>query len=90
MGHRLHDSFLTLIRFTDSELMHKTLLLFIIIMGALVAFFGYCALLIDWLQDYSSGVYSSNLLEAGLESGGLLLYTFFGIKFFNRHVGSLR
>ncbi len=70
--------------------MHKTFLLFIIIIGALVAFCGYWAILIDWIRDYSSGVYNHNCLEAVLESGALLLYTYFGIKFFQRHVNSLR
>ncbi|MFD2933045.1 hypothetical protein [Spirosoma flavum] len=70
--------------------MHKTFLLFIIIIGASVAFFGYCAVLIDWIRDYSSGVYRHDYLEAVLESGALVLYTYFGIKFFNRHVSSLR
>lgn len=71
------------------EIMQKTFFLLLIIIGASIAFVGYCALLIDWIQDYSNGVYGHNRLEAVLESGALLLYTYFGIKFFNRHLGSL-
>ena len=70
--------------------MNKTFFLLIILIGASVAFFGYCAMLIDWIQDYSSGIYGQNHLEAALESGALLLYTFLGVKFFHRHVNSLR
>ncbi|WP_461133256.1 hypothetical protein [Spirosoma lituiforme] len=70
--------------------MNKTLLLLIILIGASAAFFGYCAVLIDWIQDYSTGVYARNRLEAVLESSVLFLYTFFGVKFFYRHINSLR
>jgi hypothetical protein len=70
--------------------MNKTFFLLIILIGASAAFFGYCAILIDWVQNYSTGAYSRNHLEAALESGVLSLYTFFGVKFFYRHVNSLR
>ncbi|GAB2553711.1 hypothetical protein GCM10027085_51170 [Spirosoma aerophilum] len=69
--------------------MNKTFFLLLVILGALAAFCGYCALLINWLQNYSNGVYLHNHTGAVLESGALVLYTFFGIKFFYRHVNSL-
>ncbi|AUD01964.1 hypothetical protein [Spirosoma pollinicola] len=70
--------------------MNKTFFLLIVITGASLAFFAYCAILINWVQDYSSGVYVRNHTEAILESGALVAYTYFGIKFFHRHVSSLR
>ncbi|MBD2755955.1 hypothetical protein [Spirosoma validum] len=70
--------------------MHKILLLILISLGALVAFTGYCAALIDWIQDFSGGVYQKNYLEAVLETAGLGIYTFLGIRFFNRNLGSFR
>ncbi|GAB3802064.1 hypothetical protein GCM10028819_30600 [Spirosoma humi] len=70
--------------------MNKTFFLLILLIGASAAFFGYCAMMIDWIQDFSNGIYGQNHLEATLESGALLLYTFLGVKFFYRHVNSLR
>lgn len=68
--------------------MHRLLLLLLVILGALLAFTLYCAALIDWIQDYSTGVYSQHIIEAILETGAILLYTYLGIKFFNRHIVS--
>lgn len=70
--------------------MSKAFILLIILIGASAAFFGYCAVLIDWIQNYSAGVYSQTRLEVIVESVALFLYTFFGVKFFYRHVNSLR
>ena len=50
-------------------------------MASLASFAGYCAALIDWVQDYKTGVYERNHLEAFLETVGLCLYTFLGIRF---------
>lgn len=70
--------------------MHKTLLLLLITLGALAAFVGYCAAIVDWIQDFSGGVYRQNFSEAVLETSALVLYTYLGIRFFNRNTGSFR
>lgn len=70
--------------------MNRTFFLLIVIVGALAAIFGYCVVLINWIQNYSRGVYFNNQLENLLVSAALVLYTYFGIRFFYRHVNSLR
>ncbi|GAB2593672.1 hypothetical protein [Spirosoma areae] len=70
--------------------MHKLLIIFVIILGASAAFAGYFAGLLDWIQDFSSGLYSAHPIEATLETSALLTYTYFGVKFFNRHFSSIR
>ena len=70
--------------------MDRKLLIPLIIAGGLVAFIGYFAALSGWMHDYSNGIYSHNLTEAVLETAGLLIYTYLGIRFFNRHVSSSR
>ena len=70
--------------------MSKILLLSLVGIGALLAFVGYCAALVDWIQDFSGGVYRQNSMEAFLETSGLLLYTYLGVRFFNRTTGLLR
>lgn len=70
--------------------MRKLLLLLLIILGASAAFTGYCAALLDWVQDFSGGVYQRNLVEAVLETSALVIYTYLGVRFFNRSTGSFR
>lgn len=70
--------------------MSKILLLLLVSIGALLAFIGYCAALVDWIQDLSGGVYQQNTMEALLETSGLIIYTYLGIRFFNRNLGSFR
>ena len=70
--------------------MNANLLLLLVVLGALVAFAGYCAALVNWAQDLLGGVYRQNLTEAVLETSGLVIYTYLGIRFFTRNLGSLR
>ena len=72
------------------QIMDKTLLILIIVIGAVAAFVGYFAALIDWLQDYAIGTYSLNPTEAVVETLALIAYTYLGVRFFSRHVNSFR
>lgn len=49
--------------------------------GALLAFLWYCAALINWIQEYSSGYYAYHRFEEVLETVGIVTYTYFGIRF---------
>lgn len=51
-----------------------------------MCFIGYCAALIDWVQDYQSGLYGRESVEAALETGAILLYTYIGIRFIKSRV----
>ncbi|GAB4033065.1 hypothetical protein GCM10028809_33450 [Spirosoma gilvum] len=68
--------------------MDKRLLLVLILSAALLAPIGYITLLINWFKNYTSGVYSYNSTEVLFETVAVLIYTFLGIRFFNRHVNS--
>ena len=57
-----------------------------LVTGSLVCLFGYCAALIDWVQDYKSGVYVSHQVEAALETGAILIYSCGGFEFVRRKV----
>jgi hypothetical protein len=70
--------------------MYKIFFLLFICLGALLVLAGYCAVLIDWIQDISADVYKQNFMEALLETSGLGVYTYLGIRFFNRTLGSIR
>lgn len=70
--------------------MDKTLMIVLVVIGALAAFVGYFAAVIDWLQDYNSGRYNHNPTEAVVETLALVAYTYLGIRFFSRHISSFR
>ena len=70
--------------------MSKTLLLLLICLGALGAFALYCAALINWVQEYSTGMYEHNYTQLTLETVAIFLYTYLGIRFFNRNLRSFR
>ncbi|GAB4023062.1 hypothetical protein [Spirosoma koreense] len=70
--------------------MYKILLLLVVSLSALFAFIGYCAVLIDWIQDFVGGIYKEHLFEVLFETAGLAVYTYLGIRFFNRNLGSFR
>lgn len=70
--------------------MPRTLLLLLICLGALVAFALYCAALINWIQDYSTGLHDRHYTRLMLETGAILIYTYLGIRFFNRNLRSFR
>ncbi|WP_461113502.1 hypothetical protein [Spirosoma jeollabukense] len=70
--------------------MSRTRLLLLICVGALVAFALYCAALINWIEDYSTGLYDRNYAGLMLETGAILIYTYLGIRFFNRNLRLFR
>ena len=72
------------------QVMDKTVLILAVVIGAVAAFVGYFAALIDWLQDYANGTYSHNPAEALFETLALIAYTYLGVRFFSRHVNSFR
>lgn len=73
---------------TDS-IMDKKLLIVLVIVGAITAFIGFFIVLFDWVQAYTNGVYSTNSTEGFLKTAALIVYVYFGIRFFNRHFSSL-
>lgn len=83
-------STLLAIPFLILGLMRKTLLFLLILTGASGILFSYFTLLTDWVNTYFIDMNSHNYLKAVLESAVLLMYIYSGIKFFNRHVGSMR
>ena len=56
---------------------------FILIIGLLITFIGFCIVLIDWIQDYATGFYRNHPLEALLETTGLVAYIVFALRFIN-------
>ncbi|UFH57991.1 hypothetical protein [Spirosoma sp. KNUC1025] len=66
--------------------MHQQLWVGLFVLGSLLSIVGYSAAMIDWVQDYRSGVYAHHPLEAILETGALLLYTYLGIRFIHRRI----
>ncbi len=61
--------------------MRQLLLIIILIIGSVASFTGYYAMLTDWIQDLSSGLYTNNRLEATLETTALFLYTYMAVRF---------
>ena len=58
----------------------------LLLTGMLLAFFWYCALLIDWIQEFSSGYYAHHRAEEVLKTAGIVLYTYLGIRFFRKKI----
>lgn len=69
--------------------MRSALIILGVLAGGLICFTGYCAALIDWVQDYRAGVYSTHYLEAFLETMAILLYSYVGWGFFKRKIDLL-
>lgn len=61
--------------------MRQLLLILVLIIGSVASFAGYCAMLINWIQDLNNGMYATNKLEAILETAALLLYTYLAVRF---------
>lgn len=61
--------------------MKQSLFIVLLISCSIAGLIGYCAALIDWVQDYRTGVYERNHGEAFFETVALCLYTFFGLRF---------
>lgn len=70
--------------------MRRLIYTLMLLTGALLAFVGYCAALIDWIQEYSSGYYTDHRIEQGLETAGIVIYTYWGIRFCRKNMNSLQ
>ncbi|QJW91761.1 hypothetical protein HNV11_21445 [Spirosoma taeanense] len=66
--------------------MRQAVLILVIVVTSLMAMALYCLALINWVQDFYSGVYTENTTEAVVETMTLLVYTYAGIEFFKRKV----
>ncbi|GAB4016944.1 hypothetical protein GCM10028773_11490 [Spirosoma koreense] len=58
----------------------------LMIAGGLLCFTLYCLALLDWAQDFKTGLYGRNQPEAVVETASLLIYTFFAIRFVREKV----
>lgn len=68
--------------------MKSQLFVILLVTGVLVCFTGYCLAVIDWVQDYRTGVYQRAYFEAFYETAALVLYTLLGLRFMNRKMKS--
>lgn len=66
--------------------MRSSLTILGLLTGSLVCLFCYCAALIDWVQDYKTGIYASHQLEGVLETGAIFIYSYGGFEFVRRKV----
>ncbi len=57
-----------------------------VLLAAVLGLLGYVACLCNWITDYRTGYYETHELEAGLESGFIVLYTYLGVRFGIRHI----
>lgn len=55
--------------------------LFLMLAASLVSFVIYCTMWIDWVQDFSSGIYALDYVEAAVETTILAGYTYLAIRF---------
>jgi uncharacterized membrane protein YdjX (TVP38/TMEM64 family) len=61
----------------------------VFITGAIIAFLWYCAALINWVQEYSSGYYAFHRIEEVLETVAIVAYTYLGIRFCRKKLNFL-
>ncbi|QHV96975.1 hypothetical protein [Spirosoma endbachense] len=64
--------------------MRQGLLIFGVTVCLLACVAGYFLALVDWIEDFKTGVYAANHAEALLETGAILIYTYAGFDFFKR------
>lgn len=57
-----------------------------VLLAAVLGLLGYVDCLCNWITDYRTGYYETHELEAGLESGFIVLYTYLGVRFGLRHI----
>ncbi len=55
--------------------------LFLMLLASLVGFVVYCTMWIDWVQDFSTGAYARDYLEAAVETIVLAGYTYLAVRF---------
>lgn len=61
--------------------MQQRLVLLGIIIGTLIGLIIYCMALIDWIQDYKTGVFATDHMEAIRDTVGILIYSGAGFIF---------
>lgn len=61
--------------------MRQSLLLFSLLTAGMLGLSLYCAALVNCVHRYQTGLFASHFTEAGLETGGLLIYSWLGLKF---------
>ncbi|MVM41137.1 hypothetical protein GO730_31320 [Spirosoma sp. HMF3257] len=61
--------------------MRQRLILLGIVIGTLIGLFLYCVALIDWVQDYKTGVFAADHIEAIRDTLGILIYSGAGFIF---------
>ena len=59
----------------------------LLVTGMLLTFVWYCAALIDWLQDYLTAYYAFHRVEQVLETAAILVYTYLGVRFYQKRMG---
>ena len=70
---------------------NKSITLRLISLSAIALLTAYVAGLLDWVLDYSAGVGNDTVGLLGNAGSiiALLVYTYFGIRFFNRFIDSV-
>ncbi|MVM35958.1 hypothetical protein GO755_38450 [Spirosoma sp. HMF4905] len=61
--------------------MKNSLLIIAFLLAGLLGFAIYCWALIDWIQDYRTGIFARDHNEAIRDTGGILLYSYAGFRF---------
>ena len=61
--------------------MRQSLLFLSLLMAGILGLSLYCIALVDCIHHYQTGMFASHPTEAGLETGGLLVYSWLGLKF---------
>lgn len=59
----------------------RQIVFFFLCVSSIACFIGYCAAMIDWIQDVKTGVYQQNYGEAFIETLLLLTYTYLAVQF---------
>lgn len=61
--------------------MRQSMLLLSLLTAGILGLSLYCVALVDCVHHYQLGTFTSHPTEAGLETGGLLIYSWLGLKF---------
>lgn len=69
--------------------MHRSKLIVAFVLGSLLSFSWYFMALVDWVQDFETGIYHQNYMEAAFKTGAILLYNLAGIVFLRRKTNLL-
>lgn len=66
--------------------MRQKLAISFFLLGTLVCFTAYCFALVEWVQDYRTGVYRKHHWEAFYETSALIIYTGLAVRFMIKHI----